>query len=47
MEIVKFEKVVIPTFLDYFKDEFENEREKELLLNLLKDCNNKKAIFIY
>jgi hypothetical protein len=41
--ILKLEKkVVIPTFLDYFKNQFNNERERELLLNLLKDCNNKK-----
>ena len=36
MIIKKFEKVIIPTFLDYFKNEFENDRERELLLNLLK-----------
>ena len=46
MEIEKIDKVVIPNFLDYFKDEFKNERERELLLNLLKDCNNKKS-YIY
>jgi len=46
MEIEKIDKVVIPNFLDYFKDEFQNERERELLLNLLKDCNNKKS-YIY
>ena len=46
MILEKIDKVVIPTFLDYFKNEFENEREKELLLNLLKDCNNKKS-YIY
>jgi len=43
VKILKFErKVVIPTFLDFFKNQFENDRERELLLNLLKDCNNKK-----
>jgi len=41
--ILKVEKkVVVPTFLDYFQNQFKNERERELLLNLLKDCNNKK-----
>ncbi len=42
MQIVKFNKVVIPDFLNYFKNEFSNDRERELLLNLLKDCNNTK-----
>jgi len=43
VKILKFEKkVVIPTFLDFFINQFENDRERELLLNLLKDCNNKK-----
>ena len=43
VKILKFEKkVVIPNFLDFFKNDFENDRERELLLNLLKDCNNKK-----
>jgi len=43
MDIIKIDKVVIPNFLDYFRDEFDNDRERELLLNLLKDCNNKKS----
>jgi len=43
VNIIKFEKkIVIPNFLDDFKNQFENDRERELLLNLLKDCNNKK-----
>jgi len=43
VKILKFEnKIVIPTFLDFFSNQFENDRERELLLNLLKDCNNKK-----
>jgi len=43
VKILKFEKkVVIPAFLDFFQNQFENDRERELLLNLLKDCNNKK-----
>ena len=46
MELIKFEKVVIPTFLSYFNGEFQNDRERELLLNLIKDCNNRKS-FIY
>ena len=43
VNIIKFEKkVVISNFLDDFKNQFENDRERELLLNLLKDCNNNK-----
>jgi len=43
VNIIKFEKkIVIPNFIDDFKNQFENDRERELLLNLLKDCNNKK-----
>jgi hypothetical protein len=46
LEIVKFEKIIIPNFLGYFRNEFKNERELELTKNILKDCNNKKS-FIY
>ena len=45
VKILKFEKkVVIPTFLSFFDNKFENDRERELLINLLKDCNNRKNI---